>query len=289
MKIGAVFPQTEIGADPVSVRDYAQAVEGLGYDYLLAYDHVLGANPDRPGGWKGRYTYQHLFHEPLVLMGYLAAITRRVELVTGVVILPQRQTALVAKQAVEVDVLSGGRLRFGVGLGWNEIEYLGLGMNFHNRGRRIEEQVTLLRELWISPLVSFQGKDHTIDDAGLNPLPVQRPIPVWFGGIADAMLRRMARMGDGWISNPLPYDRLQTTLQQLRGYLEQEGRDPNQFGVDLRFNYSQTPGGSWRQEAERVAQLGVTHLCIGTMDAGFTHLDQHLDALQRFKADVGVL
>jgi probable F420-dependent oxidoreductase len=287
MKIGAVFPQNEIGSDPTAVRDYAQTVEELGYDYILAYDHVLGANPDRPGGWTGRYTYEHLFHEIFVLYGYLAAITQRVELVTGIVILPQRQTALVAKQAAEVDVLSGGRLRLGVGLGWNEVEYIGLNTNFHDRGRRVEEQVTLLRELWTKPLVNFQGRDHAIPDAGLNPLPVQRPIPIWFGGSAEAALRRMARIGDGWIANTMPYDRLQTMLSQVRGYVEQAGRDPNAFGVDVRLNYSQTLDGGWRQEAERIAALGVTHVCVVTMYAGFAHLDQHLDALRRFKADVG--
>jgi probable F420-dependent oxidoreductase len=288
MKIGAVFPQTEIGSDPIAVRDYAQTVEELGYDYLLAYDHVLGANPDRPGGWTGRYTDQHMFHEVFVLLGYLAAITQQVELVTGIVILPQRQTALVAKQAAEVDVLSGGRLRLGVGIGWNEIEYIGLGQNFRNRGKRVEEQVALLRELWTKPLITFEGEYHTIPDAGLNPLPIQQPIPVWFGGLADAALRRMARIGDGWIANPLPYEKLSETLELLFSYVEQAGRDPSQFGVDLRFNFSQKPEGSWGQEVERVRKLGVTHVCVGTMDAGFTHLNQHLDALRQFKADVGM-
>jgi probable F420-dependent oxidoreductase len=287
MTIGAVFPQTEIGNDPAAVRDYAQTVEAVGYDYLLAYDHVLGANPDRPGGLGGGYTHQHMFHEILVLMGFLAGITQRVELVTGVVILPQRQTALVAKQAAEVDVLSGGRLRLGVGIGWNQFEYIALGKNFHDRGKRIEEQVTVLRELWTKPLVKFEGQDHIIPNAGLNPLPVQRPIPIWFGGKADAALRRMARIGDGWISNPIAYEDLRTTLEQLRGYLEAAERNPGTFGIDVRFNYRQPPEGSWGQEVERVAALGVTHVCINTMDAGYTRLDEHLDALKRFKGEVG--
>jgi probable F420-dependent oxidoreductase len=287
MKIGAVFPQIEIGSDPAAVRDYIQTVEALGYDYVLVYDHVLGANPNREGGWKGRYTSGHMFHEIFVLLGYMAAITQRIELVTGVVILPQRQTALVAKQAAEVDVLSNGRLRLGVGIGWNEIEYIALGKNFHNRGRRVEEQIAVLRELWTKPLITFQSNEHTIPDAGINPLPVQRPIPIWFGGYADAALQRIARLGDGWISNPISFERLESILQQLRGYIEQAGRDPNQFGIDLRFNVSQTPENSWGHEVERAAKLGVTHVCVGTMDAGFTRLDQHLDAVRRFKADVG--
>lgn len=286
MKIGAVFPQTEIGTDPAAIRKYASTVEELGFDYLLAYDHVLGANLNRAGGWSGRYNHQHMFHEIFVLLGYLAAITQKVELVTGIVILPQRQTALVAKQAAEIDVLSGGRLRMGVGIGWNEIEYIGLNENFRNRGKRVEEQVALLRELWTKPLITFQGERHTIPDAGINPLPVQRPIPIWFGGMSDAAHRRMARLGEGWIANPLPYDKLQMALATLRNYIEQAGRDPKQFGIDVRFNFSQPPADGWAKEAERVAALDVTHISINTMDAGFTHLDQHLDALRRFKADV---
>ena len=287
MKIGAVFPQTEIGSDPANIREYAQAVEEMGFDYLLIYDHVLGANTDRPGGWSGRYNHQHMFHEIFVLLGYLAALTSKVQLVTGIVILPQRQTALVAKQAAEVDVLSGGRLRLGVGIGWNEIEYIGLGENFHNRGKRVEEQVALMRELWTKPLITFNGERHTIPDAGLNPLPVQRPIPIWFGGMSDAAARRMARIGDGWIANPIPYDRLQTSLESLRRYVEQAGRDPKQFGVDFRLNANQPPQNSWTEEVERLDKLDITHVCFGTMDAGFTHLDQHLEALRKFKTEVG--
>ena len=195
MQIGVVFPQTEIGNDPAAIRDYAQTAEGLGFSHVLAYDHVLGANPQRPGGWSGPYTYLTPFHEVFVLFGYLAAVTHKLGLAAGVIILPQRQTALVAKQAASLDVLSGGRLRLGIGLGWNEVEYTSLNENFHNRGKRIEEQVVLMRRLWTEPLVDFKGKWHTIPDAGLNPLPVQRPIPVWFGGSAEAALRRsLARL-----------------------------------------------------------------------------------------------
>jgi probable F420-dependent oxidoreductase len=180
MQIGVVFPQTEIGNDPAAIRDYAQAAVGLGFSHVLAYDHVLGANPQRPGGWSGPYTHLTPFHEVFVLFGYLAAVTHQLGLTAGVIILPQRQTALVAKQAASLDVLSGGRLRLGVGLGWNEVEYTSLNENFHNRGKRIEEQVELMRKLWTDPLVNFKGKWHTIPDAGLNPLPVQRP-PSRFG------------------------------------------------------------------------------------------------------------
>jgi probable F420-dependent oxidoreductase len=287
VKFGVVFPQTEIAPDAAAVRDYAQTAEGLGYDYLLAYDHVLGANPERPGGWRGPYTHESQFHEVFVLLGYLAAITERLELVTGVVILPQRQTALVAKQVTEIDILSGGRLRLGVGIGWNEVEYIGLNENFHNRGKRIEEQVTLLRELWTKPLVKFEGEFHTIPDAGIKPMPVQRPIPIWFGGGADVVLKRMARLGDGWITNPMPFEKLRADLENLHDYMEQAGRSPKKFGVDVRISVSKTPQNEWAREASHFEKLGITHLSFNTMGAGFTSLDQHLDALRRFKTEVG--
>jgi probable F420-dependent oxidoreductase len=182
MKLGVIFPQTEIGNDPIAIRDYAQTAEALGYNHVLAYDHVLGANPDRPEGWRGPYTHRTPFHEPFVLFAYLAGLTTQLHFVTGIIILPQRQTALVAKQAAALDVLSGGRLRLGVAIGWNPVEYEALGENFHNRGRRIEEQIQVLRALWQNELVTFDGEWYHIPDAGINPLPIQRPIPIWMGG-----------------------------------------------------------------------------------------------------------
>jgi len=201
LKIGVVYPQTEYGSDPGAIKEYAQTVETLGFTHIVAYDHVLGVNPDRPGGWKGPYTYQSTFQEPFILFSFMAGFTRRIQFTTSIIILPQRQTALVAKQAANLDVLSGGRLRLGVGLGWNQVEYEALNQDFHTRGRRIEEQVTVMRALWTQPLVTFKGRWHDIPDAGLNPLPIQRPIPVWFGGQADPVLQRTARMGDGWMPN----------------------------------------------------------------------------------------
>lgn len=287
MKLGVVFPQTEIGTDPGVIRDYAQAAEGLGYDYLLAYDHVLGANPERPGGWRGAYTYRDAFHEPFVLFAYLAALTTRLEFTTGVLILPQRQTALVAKQAAALDVLSGGRLRLGIGIGWNAVEYEALGQDFHTRGRRSEEQVALLRRLWTEPLVTFAGRDHRISDAGLNPLPVQRPIPIWFGGEADAVLRRMARLGDGWISNTRTLAQGREQVARLREYLQAAGRDPASFGIDIRINARQTPEADWAAEITGWRALGATYVCVNTMGMGFTRLEQHLDVLRRFMAVAG--
>ncbi|MFO1189576.1 MAG: LLM class F420-dependent oxidoreductase, partial [Alphaproteobacteria bacterium] len=200
MKIGLVFPQTEIGADPIAVRDYVQAVEEMGFNHLLVFDHVLGANSATYDAerLKGPYRENDMFHEPFVLFGYLAAITKRLELATAVLILTQRQTALVAKQAAEVDVLSGGRMRLGVGTGWNWVEYEALGVPFDDRGPRLDEQVKLLRELWTKPLITFKGQFHSVPDAGINPLPQRRPIPIWFGGMAEAVIRRVGTIGDGW-------------------------------------------------------------------------------------------
>jgi probable F420-dependent oxidoreductase len=284
MKIGVTFPQTEIGPEPTVVRDYAQAVEAMGFDYLLAFDHVLGANPDRPGGWSGPYTHETMFHEIFVLFGYLAAVTQRIELVSGIVILPQRQTVLVAKQAAEVDVLSGGRLRLGVGLGWNEVEYIGLNENFHNRGKRSEEQIQVLRALWAEPLVKFEGQYHHIADAGLNPLPVRRSIPVWIGASQDVAIQRAARIADGWIANPMPLDQLRTRLDLVWSTLAQAGRSRDDFGVDFRFRQSAgEPEGGWAAHVAQLEALGVTHVSLDTMRAGFTSIDQHLDAVRRFR------
>src|SRR5450631_1924795 len=219
MQIGVTFPQNEIGSDPAVIRDYAQAADGLGYSHLVAFDHVLGADPTNRPGWKG-YTEKSLFHEPFVLFGYLAAITN-LELVTGVIILPQRQTALVAKQAAEVDVLTNGNFRLGVGVGWNPVEYEGLGMNFHTRGRAIEEQIEVLRLLWSKEVVTYKGSYTTITEAGLNPLPVKRSIPIWLGGSADVLLRRVARLGDGWFPQGKPDAQMRQTLDRLRGYIQE--------------------------------------------------------------------
>ena len=216
MKIGVVFPTNEIGADPAATRDYAQAAESLGYDHLLAYDRVIMASSSS----------RDMFHEIFVLLGYLAAVTERMELVTGVLVLPQRQTALVAKQAAAVDVLSGGRLRLGIGVGKNTVEYEALGEDFTNRGARSEEQIAVMRALWASELVTYEGRWHKITDAGLNPLPIARSIPVWIGGHADIVLRRAAKIGDGWMPVIPPDDHARAEVEKLRGYAREAGRDP---------------------------------------------------------------
>src|SRR6266511_1243562 len=206
MNIGVVFPQVEIGPDPVAIREYAQAVEAMGYTHILAFDHVLGANPDRPGGWKGPYTYRHSFHEPFVLFGFLAAATRRVELVTGILILPQRQTALVAKQAAAVDVLSGGRLRLGVAVGWNPVEFEALGENFKNRGRRIEEQIEVMRALWTNELITFEGSGTACPTPGSTRCRFSARSPSGWGARAkwSSAARLVSRMAGCRISAPAP-------------------------------------------------------------------------------------
>jgi probable F420-dependent oxidoreductase len=282
MKIGVVFPQTEIGNDPAAIRDYAQTAEGLGFTHVLAYDHVLGANPDRPGGWSGPYTYLTPFHEVFVLFGYLAGITQRLGLVAGILILPQRQTALVAKQAASLDVLSGGRLRLGVGLGWNEVEYAALNENFHNRGKRMEEQVALLRRLWTEPLVDFKGIWHTIPDAGINPLPVQRPIPIWFGGSAEAALRRIARLADGWIPLSRNAADARPALALLDRFLEQAGRSRSEIGLESRLSYGVGDPKAWETNIRDWQAEGATHLSFNTMGSGFKTPQEHIRAIQKF-------
>jgi probable F420-dependent oxidoreductase len=288
MRIGVTFPQTEIGEDPGAIRAYAQAVEDLGYTHLLAYDHVLGADPSVRPDWRGPYTSETPFHEILVLFAHLAAITTRLEFVSGVVILPQRQTALVAKQAAEIDLLSGGRLRLGVGVGWNAVEYEALNENFHDRGARCEEQIAVLRALWSEPVVTFKGKWHTITAAGINPLPVQRPIPVWIGGYQDVTLRRTARLGDGYFPGGPPDEKMAALLESLRGYVREEGRDPASVGIDARISVGSGSPEEWRIQADAWRQLGATHLSLNTMGAKLPGPEAHVAALTRAAEALGV-
>jgi probable F420-dependent oxidoreductase len=287
MRIGVVFPQTEIGANPSGIKDYVQATEDLGYAHLLTYDHVLGADVRQYPGWNGPYTHNDLFHEPFVLFGYLAALTRRLELVSGVIILGQRQTALVAKQAAEVDVLTGGRLRLGVGIGWNHVEYEALGTNFHDRGRRSEEQIAVLRALWTQDVVHFKGRWHQITHAGLNPLPVQRPIPIWLGGRAEAVVRRVGRLADGWFPQFAPDKAGEETLNRMRGYAREAGRDPATIGIEARINFAGGDPERWSREAEAWQKLGATHLSVNTMKAGLRSPDEHIKAIRQLKEVLG--
>ena len=283
MRLGVVFPQTEIGADPAAIKDYAQTAEDLGFRHVLAYDHVVGANPASRPGWRAPYTHAAAFHEPLVLFGYLAGLTRSLEFVTGIVILPQRQTVLTAKQAASLDVLSGGRLRFGIGIGWNPVEYEALGENFNNRGVRSEEQVEVLRKLWAEELVTFTGRWHKITDAGINPLPVRRSIPIWFGGSDDRALRRLARLGDGWFPLLGPDDRCREMVDKLQNYAREAGRDPKALGIEGRISYGHGSPDAWLSDLEAWKKLGATHVSFNTMKAGLKSPSAHIDAIRRFK------
>ncbi len=287
MQVGVTFPQTEIGTDPVAIRDFAQAAEDLGYAHILAYDHVVGADPTHRQGWRG-YTHKEMFHEPFVLFGYMAGITRRVGLVTGVIVLPQRQTVLAAKQAAEVDVLSSGRLRLGVGIGWNPVEYEALGENFRTRGARIEEQIEVMRQLWTREVLSYRGKYHRITEAGINPLPVQRPIPVWMGAIADVGLRRTARVADGWFPLGKPDDSMRDSIERLRRYAEEAGRDPESVGIEARIDVGRVPPEEWAAQTEAWRSFGATHISVNTMNAGLRSPEEHIEAIRRYKEVVGL-
>lgn len=288
MHLGLVFPQTEYGSDPLAIRDYAQMAEGLGFTHIVAYDHVLGANPDRPGGWRGPYTHESAFHEPFVLFSFMAAHTTKIQFVPGVIILPQRQTALVAKQAATLDVLSHGRLRLGVGLGWNEVEYAALGQDFHTRGRRIEEQVALMRQLWTQPLVTFGGRWHSILDAGLKPLPVQRPIPVWLGGSVEAAVKRIARIADGWLLTYRSLEQARPMLEKLDQFLAEAGRSRDSFGLEPRLAYGDGNPESWAKEIEAWKAFRPTHLSFNTMGKGFDTPGAHVKAAREFAKAMGL-
>jgi len=286
MKIGAVYPQIELRGDPEAVRRMGTGLESLGLDYLLAYDHVLGAvHEGREPKLTGPYTERHPFHDPLVMFAHLAALTRRIEFVTGVLILPQRQTALVARQAADLDLLSGGRLRLGVGIGWNYVEYQSLGQSFKTRGRREQEQIELLRRLWSEPLVSFRGEFDEVDRACLNPRPV-RPIPVWLGGFSEPAYRRAARLGDGFIFTG-GVERAVDGWNQVERYLRDAGRDTGSFGKEMIVGrLDSTPA----QVAARIAwcrEWGCTHAAIDTMNKGFETAEAHLEFLSEVHRHIG--
>lgn len=281
MKIGLVYPQTEFGSDPAAIRAYAQEAEALGFTHVLAYEHVLGANPDRPGGWDGPYTYRTQFHDPFVLFSYMAAVTEKLEFVTGILILPQRETAVVARQAASLELLSGGRFRLGVGTGWNKTEYIALNQDFHTRGKRLDEQVALLRRLWTEELITYEGRWHTLPDMGLNPRPT-KPIPIWFGGYVDAVLRRIARTGDGWLPGHATAEQAKDDLEKLGRYLEEYGRSWDDIGIEPRLSYGDGNQDRWLQIISGWEAAGASHLSFNTMGRGFSTPDAHLNAIRMF-------
>jgi len=287
MRIGVVFPQTELGGDVGAVRAYGQAVDQLGFAHLLTYDHVVGADPTVHAPWRGPYDSHTTFHEPFVMFGYLAAVTS-LELVTGIIILPQRQTALVAKQAAEVDLLTEGRFRLGVGVGWNAVEYEALGKDFSDRGRRYDEQVEVMRRLWTEESVTHHGTYEHITAAGLAPLPVQRPIPVWFGGSSAAAYRRIGRLADGWFPQVRPGEPLDAARAIIAEAAVAAGRDPEEIGMEGRISWG--PGGidELVRHADKWRSTGASHVAINTMGAGLATVDDHLAVLTMAADALGV-
>jgi probable F420-dependent oxidoreductase len=280
MRVGVTFPQTELGGDPGAVRAYGERVEELGYSHILIYDHVVGADASVHSGWNGPYDVHTTFHEPFVMYGYLAAITTTLELVTGVIILPQRQTALVAKQAAEVDLLSGGRLRLGIGVGWNAVEYEALGEDFGSRGKRCAEQIELLRRLWTEQSVTFDGDSHTVTGAGIAPLPVQRPIPLWIGAASAPGYKRAGRLADGWFPMMKPGSALDEARAVVDRAAVDAGRDPSTIGMEGRVDW-RGDGDEAADQLQAWAKAGATHVSINTMGAGCTTVDDHLAVLAR--------
>jgi probable F420-dependent oxidoreductase len=300
MKIGVLFPQFEIGLDPVNVRDFAQAADDLGYTHLTSFDQIIGLDKKSRPDWKYVHDAEDMFHELFVLFGYLAAVTRKIELVTGILVLPMRGTALVAKQAAEVDVLSGGRLRLGVGVGVKPEEFEACGENFENRGKRVDEQIDVLRKLWTADLITYQGEFHRIVAGGINPLPIQRPIPIWIGGISDAAVRRTARLGDGWLPNFQADDFGKASIDKMRALALSYGRDPDKIGIEATLTIIDRSPEQLRKEIEDWRQIGATHITINTMPerwveaekrwnkapiGGLTDPRAHITAVEKFRAD----
>ena len=286
MDFGVSFPQHEAMSDHGAVREFVQAVEGLGFDYLTCSDHVLGADPTNRPGWDAPYTHRTIAREPLVLLSYVAACTQRLKLGMSILILPQRQSALVAKQAAEIDVLSGGRLRLGIGLGWNEVEFEALNQEFRNRGRRVEEQIAVLRALWTQETVTFQGRWHRITEAGLNPLPVQRPIPIWMGGDAEPAMKRIARLADGWLPGTRSPKALAPMLDRFHAYALESGRDPSSIVVAPRMGLGTGTPRDWADTWTAWQALGITTLGVSTNNAPCSSVDEHIALLRSFREAV---
>jgi probable F420-dependent oxidoreductase len=287
MQIGVVLPQTEIGADIEGVRAYAQAAQDLGYEFLVAADHVLGADPAGYPGWDRPYKSTSNIHEPMVLFAYLAGVAPKLGYMPSVIILPQRQAVLVAKQAAEMDIVTKGNFRLGVGIGWNPVEFEGLGMNFKDRARRFEEQIDLMRRLWTEESLSYQGAFHTVTSAAICPLPIQRPIPIWIGGSAEAAVKRACRIADGFIPLSPFGGSYQTTMELIHGWLREAGRDPASFGIEARLTASSGTPDDWRKTVEEWRALGASHIAVGTANGGLGGPDGHIQRLREVSEVLG--
>jgi probable F420-dependent oxidoreductase len=284
MQLNAFFPSLDIGTDPAKIRDWAQAAEDLGYASIEVPDHVFGAKAR--DGWVPLYNERDAFHETFVTLGFLAAVTRTIGLSSGILISPQRQTGVIAKQAAEVDILSGGRLRLGIGLGWNHVEYEALGADWKTRGVRQAEQVEVLRRLWTGELVTFDGRFHHLIDVSIVPPPVQRPIPIWFGGSSDAAVTRAARLGDGWMPIMAPDAQAEQKLALLNEQLKSCGRDAASFGIEgwLRMRDADPQG--WAAAADGWRRLGADLVMLYPMYR-IRSVDDHIATLRRFKEVAG--
>jgi probable F420-dependent oxidoreductase len=281
--MGAFFPTRDMPADRIAIRDWAQAAEAIGFDFVEVPDHVLGADRAALPDFEGPYDVDDSFHETFVTLAYIAAVTERVGLASGVLILPQRQTALVAKQAAQLDVVSGGRLRLGIGVGWNPVEYEALGQDWQRRGRRQAEQIELMNQLWTNRTVTFDGVFDRVHHAGLNPLPIQQPIPIWFGGGVEPVLQRAAKYGQGWIPLGQPDEQTEGQLQRLRNYLRAEGRDPAAFGIEAWVRSGIGGPDQWRTAAARWAALGATHVTFYTSGQGMGGVEHQIEAMRQFR------
>ena len=289
MDYGISFPQTQIGNDPVVIRHFVERAEVLGFQRLTLVDHILGAREAKDAPWAVHYTIEYGFHEPMTLFAWIAGFTKTMRLVTANVVLPQRQTELAAKQAAQIDILTGGRLDLGIGVGWSKSEFEALGMNFANRGERIEEQVELMRRLWTNELVDFDGKWHKISDMGMNPRPIQRPIPIWFGAMAEVAVKRAARIGDGWLMSPRaePNDEMKRLVETFQETAQAAGRDVATLGIDATVFAEDRGPNEWLSEAQAWRDLGATSVTFRTSESGFTHIDQHLDAMAKLAEAAG--
>jgi len=283
MKFNAFFPTRDIGRDPAKIRDWAQAAEHLGYTHIEVPDHVFGATAR--DGWVPIYNEKDAFHETFVTIGFLAAVTKKIGLTSGVLISPQRQTGLIAKQAAEADLLSGGRLRLGIGVGWNHVEYEALGMEWKTRGARQAEQVEVLRQLWSKDLVTFKGRFHNLNEVSILPTPVQRPIPIWFGGSSAAVVTRAARIGDGWMPIMAPDAQAEQTLGALRQQIKSFGRDPAKFGIEGWLRMRDADPQKWAEAADGWRRLGADMVMLYPMYR-IASVDEHIATLRRFKETV---
>ena len=292
MKLGIALPHVELEADPVQIREWAQGVEALGFDHIRIPDHILGVSRESRPDWTGLYDIDTPFYEPLTTISFLAGVTTHVGFLSSILILPQRQTALVAKQAAMADLYSGGRMRLGVGIGWNSVEYEALGVDFSRRGDIYEEQIEVLRALWTQKAVTVELPFHKIDDAGICPLPVQRPIPIWMGGgidpanvkpASEKVMRRIARMADGWMPVCAPDEQAKQIFETFFSYCQEYGRDPATIGIEVSIRGSAEVRNKWSDLASEWTRMGATHLGFNTMGDGLRGPEQHLRRLEEIK------